>query len=67
LHASPALWLLQITMTSCKFYGFRRVVSVSDQCKVVMKDCLVDLTIKGAYGGEGNRMTMPVVSHLVWE
>jgi hypothetical protein len=41
-------------MTNCKFYGFRRVVTASDQCKVVMKDCLVDLTMKGAYGGEDN-------------
>jgi hypothetical protein len=56
--------LLQITMTNCKFYGFRRVVTVVDQCKVVMKDCLLDLTIKGPYGGEDN--AAPVVSNLIW-
>jgi hypothetical protein len=50
-------------MINCKFYGFRRVVSAIEQCKVVMKDCLVDLTTKGAYGGEDN--AAPVVSHLV--
>jgi hypothetical protein len=51
-------------MTNCKFYGFRSVVTAEDQCKVVMKDCLVDLTIKGAYGGEDN--AAQVVSHLAW-
>jgi hypothetical protein len=50
-------------MTNCKFYGFRGVVVAMEQCKVVMRDCLVDLTIKGAYGGEAN--CMPVVSYLV--
>jgi hypothetical protein len=65
LPALFAVWLLQITMANCKFCGFRRVVTVLEQCKVVMKDCLVDLTIKGAYGGEGKLMAMPVVSILV--
>jgi hypothetical protein len=54
-------------MTSCSFHGFRRVVQAADQCKVVMKDCLVDLTMKGGYGGRGDLMAMPVVSHLVQE
>jgi hypothetical protein len=52
-------------MTNCKFYGFRCVLEVREQCKVVMKDCLVDLTMKGPYGGKGDLMAMPVVSHLV--
>jgi hypothetical protein len=52
-------------MTNCKFYGFRGVVEGINLCKVIMKDCLVDLTIKGAYGGEAN--PLPVVSDLVWE
>jgi hypothetical protein len=54
-------------MTNCKFYGFMTVVLVREQCKVVMKDCLVDLTIKGPYGGEANPMAMPVVSDTAWE
>jgi hypothetical protein len=52
-------------MTNCKFKGFWRVVEAVDKCKVVMKDCLVDLTMKGPYGGQGN--VAPVVSHLVCE
>jgi hypothetical protein len=65
LHASFASCLLQVTLTNCKFYGFRSVVVAIDQGKVVMRDCLVDLTMKGSYGGEANLAA--VVSHLVWE
>jgi hypothetical protein len=54
-------------MTDCKFYGFKSVVFVTKQCKVVMRDCLVDLTIRGPYGGEGNPMARPVVSDAEWE
>jgi hypothetical protein len=63
-HAVPTLWLPQVTMTSCKFTGFRRVLHVRDKSKVTMKDCVVDLTMKGAYGGEGNGW--PLVSNLMY-
>jgi hypothetical protein len=49
-------------MTNCKFYGFRRAVFATHQSKVLMKDCVVDLTMKGAYGDNCN--ADPVVSHL---
>jgi hypothetical protein len=45
---------LQIMMTKCTFRGFRRVGQVADNAKLTMKDCLVDLTMHQAYGGEGN-------------
>jgi hypothetical protein len=64
-HAVSTLWLPQVTMTDCKFTGFRRVLHVRDKSKVTMKDCVVDLTMKGAYGGEGNGW--PLVSNLMWE
>jgi hypothetical protein len=50
----PTFWLLQITMNNYKFDGFKRAVLVMDQSKVILKNCLVELTMKGDYGGERN-------------
>jgi hypothetical protein len=38
-------------------------VQVRDACKLVMKRCVVDLTMKGSYGGEAD--AAPVVSKFV--
>jgi hypothetical protein len=46
--------VLQVMVTNCTFRGFRRVVQVADSAQLTMKDCLVDLTMHQAYGGEGN-------------
>jgi hypothetical protein len=50
-------------MKDCKFHGFRRIIEGINGCKVVMEDCVVELTMKGAYGGEGN--AGPLVSNLM--
>jgi hypothetical protein len=41
--------VMQVTMTNCKFIGFRRAVEVINKAQVIMKDCLVDLTTGQAY------------------
>jgi hypothetical protein len=47
----------QVTMTNCKFIGFRRAVVVMDMAQVNMKDCLVELTTQQPHAAE-----VPVVS-----
>jgi hypothetical protein len=37
-----------MTMTSCKFLGFRRAVHADGKAHVKLKDCLVDLSFKAA-------------------
>jgi hypothetical protein len=44
-------------MTNCKFIGFRRAVHADNKAHVTMKDSLVDLSMKQAYGA-----MWPVVS-----
>jgi hypothetical protein len=49
MPASAWIPVLQVTMTNCKFIGFRRALSVGDKAQVTMKDCLVQLTTQHPY------------------
>jgi hypothetical protein len=42
---------LQVTLTRCKFSGFRRVLDVQPGSQGRMERCVVDVAIPGSYGG----------------
>jgi hypothetical protein len=42
---------MQVTVTRCKFSGFRRILDVYPGSQARFKDCVVDVAIQGSYGG----------------